>query len=463
MARLRLELGLDLDPGLLFNHPTYRDLLTAIRDAPPLPPEDEGDADGALDGNDGEELSGEALSIWLAESINPGLHLFDLCDVWVVEGEVDGEALAAAFIEVVERHPALRSVVAVDIGQPRLQVEIEPRIAIVVASVERLPTGAEALTELVRTAPALDSTDGPTAGMLVLTAASGETLLAIKAHHVVADARSLGVLRSELGPAYERRVGGGVPGDSWSPVRRSTGKPGAGWAYDAEAGRAYWARQLEGLEVVGVPRDREPPVHRSYDADLVPVEIGPDLREVVAGHSRANGVTVFSSLLGIFGTCVCELACTEEVGIASPVDLRVDEADWDAVGLLVNTVVMRVGRECDADQRTRAAAETVRAALSHRWTALIEVAAAGRNRGEPPLARTAFQLVDESDDLRLAGCELRRVPLATQGALYDVVVSLMDDGKSIDGRVEYATECFDRETIDVLVNHFLVELSKLRS
>ena len=156
------------------------------------------------------------------------------------------------------------------------------------------------------------------------------------------------------------------------------------------------------------------------------------------------------------------LGAGTDIPIGSPIAGRTDHALDDLVGFFVNTLVLRTDTSGDPSFRDlvgRVRATNL-AAYSHQdlpFERLVEVLNPARSLSHHPLFQVMLTLQDEpAADLALPGLTSRVEPVAMASAKFDLSLDLVErrgaDGTpaGIAGDVEYATDLFDRATIEAL-------------
>ncbi|MFC5952721.1 condensation domain-containing protein, partial [Pseudonocardia lutea] len=131
----------------------------------------------------------------------------DLVVVLRLRGVLDPEALTAAWRDVLERHPVLRSVYP----GPAAEAHVLPAVA--VARVRRRPVApgtGEDVVARVLAAPADLAGEGPARATL-LRVAPEEHLLVLAVHRIAIDDRSVRPLLADLAEAYSARRAGRRP------------------------------------------------------------------------------------------------------------------------------------------------------------------------------------------------------------------------------------------------------------
>src|SRR5262249_52707969 len=113
VSRVRFQLGVELSVRAVFEHPTPAALAVVLDDAeaarPPLVP---AVRPGRL------PVWFAQHRLWFLEQLHGRGSAYNLPFAWRLTGELDVPALTTALRDVTDRHEALRTVFAVDDGQP---------------------------------------------------------------------------------------------------------------------------------------------------------------------------------------------------------------------------------------------------------------------------------------------------------------------------------------------------------
>src|SRR5438093_1265665 len=206
-------------------------------------------------------LSAGQHQIWLHSQMAPGLPLYNEPLTVHRIGPLDVAALEWSLCEILRRHEAWRTTVAVVGGEPVQVVQAVPRVALPVVDlrslpeIEREPEALRLATEDARRP--IDLVRGPLARFRLIRLRDEEHRLYITLHQMIFDGVSMySVFLPELTALYEARVGGRP-----SPLREPSVQYGdfALWQVrrlrEAASSSAldYWRRQLEGAPAL-LPR-----------------------------------------------------------------------------------------------------------------------------------------------------------------------------------------------------------------
>ncbi|MGW4380383.1 amino acid adenylation domain-containing protein [Kitasatospora sp. NPDC004531] len=386
-------------------------------------------------------------------------------------GPLDLAALRAAFHDVMVRHEVLRTVFGESDGQPYQRV-LDP------AGI-RLPwkewgrVAADRVPGVIAsvTGSWFDlSTDVPLRGC-VLQTGDEEYLVVLVIHHIAGDGGSLDPLARDVSTAYRARVAGAAPDWPELPVQYADY---ALWQQEmlgdetdpdsvVSVQSAYWRAELEGIaKPLPLPLDRPRPAVASFRGGSVPVGLPAELRARVESLTHATGATTAMVLQAALVVLLHRLSGAKDVTVGSPIAGRTEEALGDLVGFFVNTWTLRV--DLTADRSFDWVLEQVRkkalAAYDHQdvpFERLVELLRPERSTAHHPLFQTVLAWQNNTPPrLDLPGVTVTMEPLPTNSAKFDLFFNLApdDDAGTVVGEIEYATELFDRATVEDIAARF---------
>jgi non-ribosomal peptide synthetase component F len=130
----------------------------------------------------------------------------------------------------------------------------------------------------------------------------------------------------------------------------------------------------------------------------------------------------------------------------------------------VNTLVVRgdVTGDPSFSELLARVRETTLGAYAHQdlpFEKLVEELAPERDLSRNPLCQVAFQLFsDPTGAPRDVGPAPQRLDIQRGTAVFDLVITLSDDGDGFAGRIEFNTDLFDRPTVERLAGHYSILL-----
>ncbi|SUA76424.1 Tyrocidine synthase III [Nocardia otitidiscaviarum] len=408
-------------------------------------------------------------------TVSAGSAAYNLPFALRLSGSLDTEALAYALDDVVTRHEVLRTVypetadgpvqLVLPAGSPEAAVRLAP---VRVTSEEAFAAVAELAAtpfDVTREVPIrvrlLEISD-------LAPGSRREYVLAVVAHHIAADASSMGPLVRDIMTAYAARTGGYEPG--WQPLAVQYAdyalwqRAVLGDEHDPESIAAqqidYWRTALADLpDLLELPTDRPRPAVASLAGARVDVTIDADTHAGLVRLAREHNATMFMVVHTAFAVLLARLSGSGDIAIGTPVAGRGERELDDLIGMFVNTVVFRTrldGGDTFAEVLARQRDIDLQA-FSHAdipFERLVEVLSPPRTTAHHPL----FQVGLSFQNMARAALELPGLTIAGVDADLDVsqfdLHLIVSDGydehgapAGIGGFITYATDLFDERTV----------------
>ena len=466
MARLRGEAGVDLPVRVLFEHPTVAGLAEQLmvgRSASPgadRPALERGDRKS--DGEDGRPSFAQRR-LWLLHQLDPESSAYNLLAAIRLIGPLDRMALERAVSRVLERHESLRTVFP--------SVGGEPRARIVPAEDVRLEPedvgGEDALRNRVKevTGAPYDLENGPLfrAGLLRLD--PEEHVLVLGMHHIVSDGWSRGILDDEIARLYSAFAGGESDPLPELPVQYADY---VDWQERWFAGdglksqERWWAEFLDGAPATSeLPTQRPRPAIQTFRGETVTFPVSESVAEGVRRLGAEEGASPFMVYLAALAAVVGRYAGQEDVVLGSPTAGRADPKVEPLIGFFVNTLALRVelGRHPSFRELVRRAREMSLGAFQHQdlpFDRVVDALKLPRDLSRSPLFQVMLILQNTPPAThRPAGLTMSQVDVTLDAAKYDVTLSLVAGEHGMTGYLEYNSDLFDREYVELLGEHFV--------
>ena len=466
ISRIRTTLGVEIAIRSLFEAPTVEDLAKRLDDSqvvrPPLmrvlrPAE--------------VPLSFAQRRLWFLNRLEgPSSATYNIPIALRLSGALDQVALAASLGDLIERHESLRTVFPETLGVPRQYVldasDVGPRLEPVLATEATL---REALATAAQ--QGFDLASEPPLRAHLFALGENEHVLLLLLHHIAGDGWSLVPLARDLGCAYAARCHGRSPDLPALPVQYVDytlwQHQVLGEEDDPESAishqLSFWTETLKGIpDQLDLPTDRARPAVSSYRGDNVPLRIAADLHGGLLALARESQASLFMVLQAALAALLARLGAGTDIPIGSPIAGRTDSALDDLVGLFINTLVLRTDtsgnpsfRELIARVRT-----SNLAAYAHQdlpFERLVEVLNPARSLSRHPLFQVMLALQNNADaHFEVPGLTIAFEPVDTASAKFDLGLNLAEqrapDGTpmGINGVLEYATDLFERGSIEVI-------------
>ena len=422
-------------------------------------------------------LSFAQSRLWFLNRFEGGVATYNMPTAFRISGALDVEALGAALDDVIARHESLRTVFPDIDGVPLQQVVpaaagMWRRGGAAVVSVPEQDVAGE-LVALAGYRFDL-STEIPIRAQIYAVGPE-QYVVGIVVHHIAFDGWSLAPMVRDVGEAYRARRQGRAPG--WAPLAVQYvdytlwQQEWLGAESDPDsviAGQlAYWRQELADLpEVVSLPADRARPPVPSYRGDGVEVRIDPPVWAGVKAVAAAHNATASMVLQAVMAVVLHRVGAGEDVVMGTPIAGRLDAALDDLVGFFVNTWVLRVGvnsaqRFSEVLERVRQKALDAYGNQDVPFELLVEQLNPVRSAAHHPLFQVVMAFQNNvRPEVALDGVGVEPLAVATRTAKFDLDFQLSEvptedpAAPMAAGVVTYATDLFDRASIERLVTWF---------
>ncbi len=412
------------------------------------------------------ELSFNQQQLWFLDQFMRGGTAYIIADSRELRGALDAALLEHALAALVSRHESLRTVFANVDGQP-LQIVSDPGPwTLPVMDLSREAGGDQRLTQLLHEEAFrdFDLAQGPLFRARLYRLAAEHHVILLAMHHIISDGWSMAVLIQELGELYIS-LARGEP--SALPPLRVQYRDFARWQRGKlqsevlEAQLAHWCERLRGApQVLELPTDRPRLAVESHRGANYLFTLSLELVDGLRELARREGATLFMALLSGFTLLLSRYSGQQEFLVGTPVANRSRAELGGVVGFFVNTLVLRadLSGEVSVRQYLSRMREVCLDALAHQdlpFARLVEELRVQRDVSRNPLFQVMF--VHQSKPLpplELPGLKLSPLEIGAGGAQFDLTWDVQETDGGIEGVITYATDLFDRSTMERMAGHW---------
>ncbi len=424
-------------------------------------------------------LSDNQQGIWFLCQFAPESSVYNVSFAGRIHSEIDTPAFRRAFQVLVDRHPSLRTTIAVKSGKPVQQIHRHVSV-----DFEEVDAGTWSENELqarliAETQRPFDLERGPLMRVGLFIRSAREHVFLLVIHHIVVDFWSLAVILNELGMLYAAEKAGRpailppLAVQYTDFVRWQTemlASPGGERLWE------YWKKQLAGpLPVLNLAIDRPRPPVQMFRGAHYDFTLNEDLARRLRALAKAEGVTLYMVLLAAFDVMLYRHSGQEDILVASPMVGR-SRAEFEGlVGFFANPVVLRANLSGDLVFRALLGQvrQTVLAALEHQdypTLRLVQRLRPPRDLSRSPLCQTMFVLdkphrfAEQTGSefargetglrLNLSGLVMESIPLERRAATLDLVMLIFETTGSLSASIRFNTDLFDEATIARMAGHF---------
>ncbi len=410
-------------------------------------------------------LSFAQQRLWFLAQWPDGAVAYHMSAGVAIQGALQADVLAQAISTIVRRHEVLRTVFALEGGEPVQRVL--PPAAVLLPLHDLRHHAANRHDALISELAASEASRPFDLGrdvllrVALLRTANQAHVLLLTLHHVACDGWSAGVLINELAQLYGQQAAlDDLPvqyADFATWQRR--------WLTEAVLAPqiAHWRERLAQAPVLELPTDwPRPPVLTARGGHTV-VVFEAEFTQALRQMCQAHGVTPFMAMTAGYALLLARWAGQDEVVIGTPISNRPHTALEPLIGFFTNTLALRVSLAGDLNfaqllQQVRTVALDAYDHPDVPFERLVEELKLERRLSHTPLfqAMIAWQLAG-ANAIELPGLQLRGLPLAYTAAKFDLMLSVEESAgpsHTLACRFEYRADLFAHDTIVQVAQQF---------
>ncbi|MDE9477977.1 amino acid adenylation domain-containing protein [Xenorhabdus bovienii] len=414
--------------------------------------------------------------LWFIDELEGGTTTYNIGMALRLQGELDKEALQMALDTLIQRHESLRTTFVNIAGEPQQIIAAEGHFHLQLIDLSDNSPSEQAvqvrqhrLNEEVEQKFDLQNDALIRGKLLVLNAT--EHMLLITMHHIISDGWSSSLFFREFCELYR----------AYHEHRDNPLQPLAiqyadyaqwqrNWMQGARLEKQldYWRSRLaDATPQLELPTDRPRPAVRSYSGENVSVILDQVLSSKLKQFAQQRGMSLFMVLYAGWATLLARLSGQSDIVVGMPVANRQRPELEELIGFFVNTLVLRVA--IPADLRVDALLEQVKdvalGAYDHQdipFDQVVETLHPQRSLSRNPIFQTMFVLQNAPEiEIRLPNLTATLQDRVDEPAVFDLWLSLEEKDNQIIGSLNYATDLFDRQTIQRWVTYFATLLNEM--
>jgi amino acid adenylation domain-containing protein len=473
VSRLRRELGIELPVRALFERPVLEDLAAAVDRQASAATAPARESIRPADRSGPVPLSSTQRRLWFLDRLNPGSTAYTIPAALRLRGALDLPALRRSLDAIVERHEILRTTFPVSNGEPVQQVGPRASLPMRVDDLRHVAS-ADRQAEILRRARAAAAIPfqldrGPLVRATLLVLDDTDHVLIVTMHHIVSDGWSIGIFLRELLASHDAFASGGEPEMVPLPIQFADF---ALWQHARLSGSeldrqvAYWRARLAGAPaLLALSTDRPRPAVESHRGDRRPIVVPAPLRAALVSAGQRKGATPFMTLLAAWQALLSRYTGQPDIVVGSPIAGRTMHETEPLIGCFVNTLPLRTDVSGDPTfaELLGRVRDTTLEAYEHDdvpFEHLVEALQPRRSLSHAPVFQVMFVLQNTPMPGRTGRMlDVESIELPGDTSKFDLTLALVETPAALHGTLEYATDLFDRQTIDAMTVDYLALLS----
>lgn len=405
-------------------------------------------------------VSAQQKRMYTLFSVDPDNTNYNITAAFQIKGKVDIKKIEETFIALIKRHEALRTVFSFEDNQVRQTVLDNIDFSV---EVKKYVSGD--IDELVKSCiRSFDLTKAPLFSVSLIEQDKDCVIMVIDMHHIITDGTAMGLLVKDFVKYYN---GQSLPDIKynyrdyavWQNTMRAQGR--------FELQRTFWHGYLEGRStVLALPIDvpkRPKYINKIGDNVIFDIPVSG-----IAKLAKSTSSSSFNVLFSAYCILLSRYANQKNVVVGTPVAARTKASFLDVVGLFVNTTPYNVNIDFhetvrDFIKRIHSMSINILANQDYQLDWIVDELHIKRESNHSPLFDVMFTMENmEVPPMQMADCHIQQLKLQEDVCKFDLnlIVTEHKDG-SMDGNLVYATELYNRSSIENMVKHYLTVLDAM--
>ena len=408
--------------------------------------------------SNGTPLSEGQKALWLIQKSDANSVAYNVPFAFFWDGPLDSAVLEKAWAQIIEDHPALRTVFRFGVDQPLQKVVPNMLVRIQQASLGTLDPNEMAEQVLAFAHQPFDLENGPLWRLHIFSTSSSRQIILLSFHHLIFDGHSLGLVCSDLVSRY-RQIENGESFTSSAKRLTVADYVRAEREYlESERFRQderYWRDQFPtGFSRLGFGKDEKNSTTgkgKVFFSEL-PSKLVAALQKV----SETERITVQSIFLSAFVSLLANISGRKEVLTGVAVNVRPSSGFQEVVGFFVNVLPIAVEVSPDKPFQTvlKRVFDVVVNALEHRrfpYRRLIQALNEQTDQRNELEAAFYFQTWRSADGAGLAD---KLIPGVQQSGEFDLVFEVIEGQANWYLNIKYRPSRFGSEAIERFARQF---------
>ncbi len=424
------------------------------------------------------EMSFAQERLWFIQQMEPDNPVYNEPLAYRIEGQLDLQALQAAFAELIQRHDLLRTtfqvvddqpvpVVAAQIPLPFVHVPLTAATADEMEQLleQRLSEEASRPFDLERV---------PLIRVCLFSLSPTQAVICIVIHHIITDAWSNVVLLDELNMLYTAYVKGKSSPLSvsvWQYADYARWQKAQMTSHRLQKQLAFWKTELAGeLPVLQLPTDKPRPPVQTFEGDKLYFELPAEQMKQLALLAQRTQASPYMILQAVFNIMLHRYSGQNDIIIGSPVANRNEDELERMIGFFVNTVAIR--SRFDKQHSFLTYLEQVKErclrVYDHQdmpFELLVKELQPERNQAYSPIVQVMFAYQNQLEErLELNGLAVSPIEVNNGTARFELTLFLKELASgALAATFEYNRRLFSRPKIEHMQSSFCSLLAGMLS
>ena len=410
-------------------------------------------------------LSYGQQAMWFLYQIAPQSIAYNIYTTIRINSNLQLDAWHRAWLQLVERHPILRTTYTQYEDQPTQVIHPYQEIDIKVTDASAWNLEYLEKQILVETDRPYNLETGPVVRVHLFTRSSGEHIQLLAMHHIAGDMWSFDILLNELRDIYNSQTDNSLSLSKLSYTDYVSWQTEMLSSSQGEQLSAYWRKQLTGeLPVLDLPVDKLRPSVQTYSGSTHIIKLDEELLHRLRKLSESEKTSLYRIFLAALFILFYRLSGQEDILVGCPVAGRSGKKDFeDIVGYFTDPVILRGNMAGNPTFRDFLAQirRTVSEAKKHEdypFPLLVKQLISERDSSRPPLFQVSLTWQKHGWYDNSQQSSLMMSPYLIEGhqrgSAFDIDLAIIEAGNELSFCWQYNTDLFNISTVERIAGNY---------
>lgn len=421
------------------------------------------------------KLSNALMQIWYLEELNPKTQMHNLPAAILIDELIDPIRFRKAFLKLIERHEAFRTVVVKNKGKVLQKILSYSDISSVFdLPIEKNVPESVISEKLASEANYVFQKDKfPLFKIKLFYTDNNKTVMFFMVHHAIWDGWSFDIFFEELNVLYkDENIKLPTIGMTYLEYTDFINKKidNGSMADSSE----YWKNKLiPELPILNIPTDFKRPKDLSHVGKSIYFDLSNDLVQKLKTIAARSNSSLFNLFLTAYKISLLafskESIEEEEIVVGMPIRARANNEVLNTIGFFVNTLAIRskIDFSKSFSQNLKLVSETVLDATEHQlypFQLVLNEINYDRNSGRNPVFQSFFSYQDVSNrNNEFNNKKYKQVNVDKNSVHTEIDLWIKSSEIKTEGAFEYDVQLFEFDTINNIKKYFVNLLELLAS
>ncbi|ETS29612.1 amino acid adenylation enzyme/thioester reductase family protein [Photorhabdus khanii NC19] len=419
-------------------------------------------------------LSFSQNRLWMISQLEEGGGAYHIPIIYKITGALDIDLFEEAINFIFKRHDSLRSTFVLNDGVPNVRLlPVDTHVPLVVSDLRNSTLRDEDILRIIDKIINLDFdlSLGPLIRPELLHIDENKYIFILDQHHIITDGWSIAIFLKEMEHVYNKLINKQLISLEPLPLQYSDY---AVWQRESITEEKlstqldYWKEQLVDLPpLLALPTDRPRAKQKSSEGEIVSITIDSNTTKKLEQLSQQQGVTLFMMLMSVWGIVLSRLSGQNSIVIGIPSANRGMAEVEKMIGFFVNTLPIRIDVNNDTQitdlfLQVKDKIITAQDNQDVPFERIVEAVNPQRSSAYTPVFQVMFSWESHNGEpVSFADVVLEPIQPDNVKSKFDLEFALQKKDNTLVGAINYATDLFDKETIERHLGYYLMALESI--